>query len=191
MRGIFFAAALLLTGLSTELFAQTIVSVPAGSRVRLSVEQEGRPGALVRSVGTLISTDDESVVVRTGTDAEPRTFSAASLQKFEVSMGRRSRTGRGALIGAVGLGTVSAVQSYIEESRCEPHPFDMGTLGGCGSPGGMAVLGFAVGAVIGAGAGALIGSFVRADRWMPVSLGVRSALVPAGEGVALSFSAMR
>jgi hypothetical protein len=177
--------AVLVAGASADLAAQTVVAVPAGSRVRVSLVNGGDGPVVQRQVGTLVALDNGSVVVRNGS-GDPRSYAMSSVETLEVSMGRRSRTGRGALIGGLVLGTVSAVNAYIEESRCEPH------FGGwfmeCVDPAAMGVVGFVVGGAVGAGAGALVGSFIRTDRWKPLPHGARTTLVPARGRLAFSIS---
>ena len=181
----------LLTGAPVELASQSIVSVPPGSRVRISLEEGVAPSASKRVVGTLVSMSTDSVVVRSAAD-DPQSFPAASVTALEVSMDRRSRVLQGALIGALGLGTISAIQAYSEESSCKPQTNAGGwVVTTCGSPGGMAVIGFVLGGGMGAGVGALIGAFIRTDRWLLVSPDVRGAVRPSGRGVAISVSVIR
>ena len=182
-------ALLCLFALPVEVAAQSVVAVSPGSRVRISLEEGVLPGANKRVVGTLVSMSDESVVIRTSAD-DPQSFPAASVTALEVSTGRTSRALQGALIGGLALGTITAIQAYVAESNCEPEPFG-GPLSGCGSPGGIAALGFVLGGTVGAGAGALIGAFIRTDRWLPASPGVRGAVRPSAEGLAISVSVVR
>jgi hypothetical protein len=180
-------ALLCLLALPMELASQSVLAVPPGSRVRISVEDTVPTGPTVHVIGTLVSMSSESVVIRNSADS-PQSFPAASVTAVEVSTGRTSKALQGAWIGALGLGTISAIQSYIEESRCEPPVFGGGPFDGCGSPGAFAVLGFIVGGVVGGGAGALVGSLIRTDRWLEVSPSVPSAVGPSSGGLAISIS---
>ena len=179
-------ALLCLLALPIELASQSAVAVPPGSRVRVSLEEGVPPAANKRVVGTLVSMSAESVVVQSAAD-DPQSFPAASVTALEVSMGRRSRVLQGALIGALILAPISAVQGYNQTSRCDRTA----VRHGCIEPGTMAVTEFAGGGALGAGAGALIGAFIRTDRWLPVSPAVRGAVRPSGEGLAISVSVVR
>jgi len=187
MRRSLLAIVVVLLGVPWDLAAQVIVSLPPGSRVRVSMVDGHPDPTSQRQVGTLVSLSEASVVIQNGSGTQ-ETYAIASVETLEVSMERRSRMGRGALIGGLGLGAVGAVSSYIEESRCEPQLLFGVPSGGCGSPAGFAVLGFVVSGAVGAGVGALIGSAIRTDRWQTVPRGARTAMASVRGGIALSFS---
>jgi hypothetical protein len=158
MRRIAFGLGLLLLALPAVLCAQSAPTPAVGSRIRLSVDAGGAPATVEHRVGRLLSLSDRLVVVDMG-EGTQRSFPTASVRGLEVSAGRRSHAGRGALYGGLLLGSVTAIGSYFDEAGCkeDPNGIDGGPFGGCGSPVGFAIAGFIVGGGVGAGLGVGVG----------------------------------
>lgn len=111
-------------------------------------------------VGNLISAGSDSVRLRPqegGVVSVP----SASVVRVEQSRGRRSNSGKGAVIGAIiggGTGLILGIAASSEEGSFYE-------VGAGEVVGGMAVL-----AAVGAGLGALIGSGSHRERWEPITL---------------------
>ena len=156
------------------LAAQGAEPLPTGRRVRVaSTELGGRP-----LTGNLLAVDDETLLVKVTGRAEPLRLRRSSVERLEVSRGRRSHAGTGALIGGVSLGIpfvalAAVVASAAPGGHCES---------GCVILGG-----FVFGATIGAPIGALIGSAFGSERWERVPVSVAVAPQPRGGRAALTL----
>jgi hypothetical protein len=190
MRYVILTLGVLLTGVPVALASQSTVTASPGSRVRVSVEEGIPPATKKRIIGTLVSVNDESVILQSTNDNGQQSFPAASVRTLEVSMGRRSTEWEVGLLGGLALGTANAIGAYNKESNCIPHTrgWEVTT---CGSPTGMSVIGFVAGGVLGAAVGSVIGARLHTDRWVRVPHDVRGAVRPAAGGVAITFSVVR
>jgi hypothetical protein len=101
--------------------------------------------------------------------------------RLEVHAGRRAFTGRGALIGA-GAGILVGIPvGIIEQSRydCDPE----NAWAPCIPPGPTIPLMFGL---LGAGLGALTGSFIKTDRWEEVPLDrLQVSIAPSRNGIGI------
>jgi hypothetical protein len=107
-------------------------------------------------VGNVVRVSADSLVVVPEDAPNELVLSASNVRRVDVSLGRRARTGRGALVGLLGgavLGTVAL--AYFCSDSC------IGAVALAALPPG--------GALVGAGIGAVIGSLVRTERWRSVS----------------------
>jgi hypothetical protein len=96
------------------------------------------------------------------------------------------------MIGGLGLGTLSAIQSYIEEARCpSQNPPGGWKIKDCGSPEGTAAVVFMFTGALGAAVGTLVGVLIQTDRWESVPQHVRGAVLPSGKGAVLTLSVYR
>lgn len=123
-----------------------------GSRVRVHLVQPR--GTVVGNVVRV--TADSLVLTPEATPLRETALSAANIGRLELSLGQRSRKGRGALVGLV-VGTVGgylALLSFCSESCVGAWPL-LGLIPG--------------GALVGAGIGAGVGSLIRTERWQAVS----------------------
>ena len=112
----------------------------------------------------------------------------SSVKRLEVVTGRKSKAGTGALLGlVVGAVTGAYLGNYWGSVDCS------GTVGFTicvekGEAAALAALGFGLG---GAGLGAIIGSFVKVDRWDEIPIeNLRagpSLIAPDGVGVSASL----
>jgi hypothetical protein len=105
-----------------------------------------RPGR--RITGRLVSADDGSLTLVPEGAAEPVRLDRASVARVEFSDGRRSRVGRGALIGAFAGAAVGALAGMITYNRYPNGCFEGSSASGCAVYG--AVLFGVPGAAIGA-----------------------------------------
>jgi hypothetical protein len=148
---------LLVLSSTADLVAQDIVPppfvLPTGARVRLS--STSSPG-LVR--GTLAHGDVMAITIASER-GDQITVPIASLTKLEVVVDKRRNTLKGLLLGtAVGL-----VGGFADK----PHPEDCGS-----STGNFCSRGESLAYIVPSGAllGAVVGAFIKSDRWTPVSL---------------------
>lgn len=168
-------AVVLLVTMSVELFAQLGSPVAPGDRVRVS-----RIGNVPRVVCTVLALKADTLVLDAEDRVETLEVPLALVQKVEISRGKKSNTGWGAiaggLIGAL-LGAAGA------SSWTDPWSGESGW----GSDAGVVVLGVTA---AGAGIGALIGAATKTDRWEEVPLDdIRVGLSPvAPNGVAVSVA---
>src|SRR6266850_233893 len=166
-------AALLLVALSAlarGVAAQDTLAIERGERVRLTLSS-GRSAV----VGVLVTQDRDSLRVRPRPDAPPVAFPRAGVTSVEASLGRHGHAGTGALVGLVAGGAAGAALG----SSCEGDFLCPGTGGGALLLGGTGLL-----------FGALVGVFVRSERWesvYPEDLGFTVVKTPGGLGVGVSI----
>lgn len=147
----------------------TLADLSRGDRVRLRLAEGGK-----KVQGTVESAGEQEVLIRPKDSRQPLlTLSPQQFQRLEVTRGRRSRWGRGALIGFVpGAVFMTALAFGLDECyRDCDRTSDV-------------LIGLAGGAAT-ATAGALIGLAVKTDAWVPVSTGrprVALDLAPARGG---------
>ena len=154
-----------LMAFSVALGAQDSVVVAPGVRVRLVTDS-------IRVVGNLMRRVEDSITILDARSHATHVLSLNAVRVFEISRGKRRRTGRGALIGLVsgaGAGIVSTL--VLCRSGC--------TSSGGDWTGFIAVVLTGAGAVAGVGVGALIGSQIRSERWDRAAVsGIRVGLIP-------------
>lgn len=129
--------------------------VMVGSRVRIFAPSlvQGR-----RIPGVITAIDEESATVATDTGL-PVVVAREAVASLELSMGRKRNTLKGTAIGAV-AGVALGVAATVDPRNC-----DMNSPNFCSR--GEAVRTSIVG---GAALGAVIGAFVKSDRWVHVPL---------------------
>ena len=157
--------------------------LPTGQRIRV-VSRELR-GQLV--AGRLLAIDDETLLLKADDRVQPIRLRRAFIGQIEVSRGKRSGAGKGALIGGVALGIPAAALGLLRAAfgacfMCEgpgPHPEPDYLVGD--------TAGFVLGATIGGTIGAAIGSTSKSERWERVSLSVAVAPQPRGARAALTL----
>lgn len=153
-------AALVFPGL---LAAQTGPANEVGPRVRLTLLESGGADSIVAApqprvmIGRLVSVDGDSVILVQGRDQLSTSVAMESIQRLEVSRGRRSRAGRGALVGFLAGAVTGAVTGYWICRGCEPD----------GLAGFVALVVGGMGALAGTGVGAIVGAIARTERWEP------------------------
>ena len=129
-----------------------------GQQVRATAREFG----LVRAPATIESINGDTLVLRSGAT---RLVPLASVERLEVYAGRRSHWLLGGGIGlVVGAGvTYTVLRSGGSTALCnQSQNQDAMNSGEC-----LALA--AAGGVVGAGLGALVGAFIKSDRWEDVS----------------------
>lgn len=144
-------------------------SVAVATRVRITAPKAG----MDRNVGTVIRMWSDSISV----SGKNGVYNVAlrDVTTLEVSAGTRNRAVRGGLIGfgtgalvGAGIGTAGYEECEIENSCLIP----MGRAAAVGT-------GAAAGGVLGLLGGAMIGAFMRVDRWEARSVPMKAALRPS------------
>jgi hypothetical protein len=166
-------AALLLVALSAlprGVAAQDTLAIEPGERVRLTLSSG--PSDVV---GVLVAQDRDSLRVQPQPDAPPLAFARAGVTGVEASLGRHGHAGTGAIVGLLAGGAVGAALG----SSCSGDFLCPGAGGGALLLGGTGLL-----------FGALVGVFVRSERWewvYPEELGITILQTRRGLGVGVSI----
>lgn len=157
------------------LAAQETPALTAGARVRVIAPPvcnyaEAAP-CFRRVVGTLESLQADTVVI--APDSAPaQVINLSDGQHLEMSLGLRGHGGTGALIGAI-VGLVVVHQSWQSCGGCE---------------GEVPLVGALLGVAGGASLGAITGSLIRSEVWVPVqTAGIRIVAGPGRAGFMVSF----
>ncbi len=159
-----YALLLMITG---EALAQgETTPVPIGARVRVSLRTPLAPQSHLlreRIIGSLMNLEGDRVIV-SEKGGPGLSIPIESVRAFEVSRGRKSGAGRGAVIGllsgaagGIGAGLIVCGNGECEYSSSDYTPLVAGVLG----------IG---GALFGAGVGALVGGRIHSDRWESIPL---------------------
>ena len=173
MRSVLWVLSLVMTGLIPAATAVQAQAVPAGvgSTVRISLQGESEP-----IQGTIVSQSNGAWTVA-DVSGERTTFAADDVAKAEV---RRSRNHwlTGALVGG-GAGLILGLAVASEDDNC-----DEDFTGLCDAVVGSTKTATVIWLpIVGAGAGALVGSLIRTPRWVP-------AVLPRGPNLATSSLAL-
>ena len=187
------ATALALTA-SANLFAQEELPVAPGDRVRAAAPNIVRELMTERQrrsllgpppiYGSVVGIRADTLVVKIqGSDA-PTAFPVSSLTKLEVSRGKKSNAGRGALVGGTVFAALALGLGIADMGRECPPPEPGNPFSGfwCEETEIRHVVAATlVCGGLGAGLGALIGWAGKSDRWEEVPLdGLRVSLTPQG-----------
>ena len=170
-------------GLPASMAGQAADSPEIGARVRVRLPGHGA-GWLQGHLAMLSA--DSAAIALTETPDSVR-FATASAERVEVSQGRHSHAGKGAVVG-LGVGAATGLILGLAASAEPCEDLCMYEVG----PGEIAGATVMLGAV-GAGIGALIGSFSHGERWKRVDLHPSGPprLTPVaragGLGIALRF----
>jgi len=143
-----------------------------GVKVRVSV-----PGA-PRATGTIQRLTPDSIVLFAEPNGSRIGIARSTIQSLQVSQGRSASAGakKGALWGAGifgGIGVLIAVQLASDNFPSDPDQF---------SPKAVAAIAIAEGA----GIGAIIGGFVKSEKWETVS--VQPAVSMSSNGLRVGFN---
>ncbi len=173
--------AALAVAVPSNLYSQDEPQVIPGDRVRVLAPSVSPD----RLVGTMLAMDPDSCVLDVEGRYKPVAVPLASLTSLQVSRGKRSLAGPGAVVGMLtgGIAGVSLALSACKvEGACRSNGEDKTVVVAL-------VLGVG-GAALGAGVGALLGAFKKVDRWEEVPLdAIRVGPAPnAPGGVAISVS---
>ena len=127
-------------------------SIEPGARVRIKASSIS-PQPIV---GTLESVHDSTLVLRSGQVA-PLEIRLSQIERLEVSQGKKSNAGTGALVGGL-IGTVAGVVVGLVFSQGSDAPEGLPvTIGAAGAGGGVLI-------------GTLAGAMDQSDRWVEVPL---------------------
>ena len=187
------APLILVALLSATPIAAQVASPDSGIRVRVTFSEAG---ASRQVTGTLIFLDADSLAVRvaapstgsttrTAPATQPVPLARSQVTRLEVSTGRHSSAGMGALIGA-GIGIVGGVAVGLA-GQCNGN--EVGWTFCLDSQGYTVGFGAVFGA-LGAGLGAIVGALTHHETWrsveQPPAVGI--ILHPEGDRVAAGLS---
>ncbi len=137
------------------------------------------PSPRQRSVGTFLAWKADSLVVQSNGDT--LSVPVNLVTRLDVSLGRKTNTGKGAGTGFLLGAVVGAVIGLVSYEECVPQGA-FSCLGPDG-PEVAAAAGAIIGGLGGLVAGALIGSATETDRWQEVPLDrLRVSLGPQRDG---------
>lgn len=149
---------LTLSAVSTA-FAQSNGSAnwapPSGSKVRLT-----SPALRQQETGSLISADNDSVVVRLKNFVNPYVVQTSNVTRLEVARGTHTNKAKGALVGFLLAGGITA--ALTAATWHQSRDFDFGRWGDAAFYGGFAGL-------VGAGVGFAVG-IPATDTWERVPI---------------------
>jgi hypothetical protein len=175
----------LLAVTSPNVGAQTMPTFWQGARLRVTSTALGPQ----RRVVTLLRQHADTIVVRVEGRGDSTTLRSADISRLELSRGAHTQVRKGLIVGAISGAVLGAVISYA--SYKEP---DCTSLYGCldsgiENRGTETTLGAVAGGAIGALVGAGVGAVWRVENWeyFPIpggAMGLR--VVPMRSGVALS-----
>jgi hypothetical protein len=136
-----------------------------GTRIRVTA-----PVLAMRPIiGTLDTLDEERVTWTPEHGDSILSWPRASLERLEISQGRRANTWRGALLGALsGAGAGLIVGFVAGEDECPENGLAGLAAADCLTRAEAAVGGTVLGAVGGGLVGLLIGSGSKSERWRSV-----------------------
>lgn len=150
-------------------FPMEPAALTPGSRVRITAPQlDARP-----FVGTLVGLESDGLRVKRGRNDVPTLIPRSFVTRLEVSGGRKSQAGRGALIGA-GVGAMPGLLLTFGDYSSDTRP----------SPGVVAAVGAASGVVV----GAAIGWALKSEDWQSTELPAVAAGVTPLPGGGLGAS---
>ena len=164
----------------TSLLAQQAPPVEVGSRVRVTAIDLGLEKQSASLQGLRGDTLDLFVAQDVGSIVS---VPLASVTEFATLQSTSRRTVIGALIGsAVGFSAGVIVLAVAHEG-CEGGGFFSWGRRYCGTAPPEAELAAVAGALLGAGVGAVVGYFIKTDRWEEVQLDrLRVSFAPQREG---------
>lgn len=154
---IIFISFILLTSLfspESKLFAQ-LDSLSQGNLIRITAPKYFYHP--ITCTFDMMKSDSIFFKMNSRTSAIPIQY----LQKVELSKGKKRYTVTGVIAGSVFGGLILGVSMNAAEQNAEGY-------GKAGQPGFWG--GFAVGALIGGGIGALIGHKIQSDRWKEIAI---------------------
>ena len=165
-------AALLVVALSAiarGTVAQDTLAIEAGERVRLTLAVREDP-----VVGVLVAQDRDSLRVQPRPESSPIAFARADVTGVDASQGLHGHAGTGALVGLLAGGVAGAALG----ASCQDDFLCPGAGGGALLLGGTGLL-----------FGALVGVFVRTERWEGVyPEDVKVGFLPLGRGAGVGVS---
>jgi hypothetical protein len=121
-------------------------------------------------IGTVVGLEPGAVLVQ-GRGGTPIRIAVAPTTRLEVSGGRKSQAGRGAMLGA-GIGAMPGLfATFGDYNTYDPNPVAVA----------------AIGAAAGAAVGAAVGWALKSEEWVPAEMpAVTAGVAPVRGGVAFS-----
>jgi hypothetical protein len=169
----------LILALPIAAYSQTLDSLRPGVPVRYHLGEAGAAWAEGRYLGRI----GDSLRLAEPPHDEPVTVAAADLRDFQVSQGRTSRAGHGALLGAAVGGTAGLAIGIVALSEGCGHGFPDTCII---TPAQIAVGAPLILGAVGAGLGALIGAASHRERWVSVAgVGSTITLLPRDRAVTI------
>jgi len=163
-------------------YSQTLDSLRPGVPVRYRLGQAGAAW----TEGTYLGRIADSLRLALPPHDEVVTVATADLRDLQVSQGRASRTGHGALLGVAVGGTAGLAIGIVALSEGCGHGFPDTCII---TPAQIAVGAPLVLGAVGAGLGALIGAASHRERWVSVAgVGSTITLVPRDRAVTIGVS---
>jgi len=160
-------ALLLCTAVDLAAQAQPVDLVP-GRRIRVHRRAEST------LIGELVSLHSDTLTMTT-TAADTVAVPRAAITRLDLSMGTKSRAGKGAVKGLIFGGLGGALIGVLASGSDDDWWIEFG-------PGAWAAGGALMFGALGAGIGALIGSGQRTDRWEGVALPTVAIVPGSGKG---------
>jgi hypothetical protein len=170
--------ALTLTIMCLPLLAESLSAQEAahdGDRVRVTWLSPNSHFGAENEIGTLTFLTPDSIIITT--EEENVRIPLREILRVAGSRGMKTRTGKGALIGAfVGAAGGGFTALLACSTGCRSSGGDFEGIVAAGLVGS--------GALVGSGIGAIIGSVIHREAWKPVSLdGLRIGITPATSGM--------
>jgi hypothetical protein len=160
--------------------------VHPGARVRVFVADTTHTAKSDHLIATLVDFRDDAIVLRRESHGVASELPLAQIRRLEVSEGRKSKSGSGARIGLIaGIGGgIGAAFIACADGGCEEAE------GGNDYTGLVAAAFGLGGGLVGAGLGAVTGSFFHSEDWVAVPLpNARLGLRPSGrDGVRIALT---
>lgn len=156
--------------------AQEASTVAPGARVRVSLRRDTQTYLTrERIIGSLVSVQRDTIVVSERAGRPDLALPIEWARSLEVSRGRKSSAGKGALIGLLSGAAAGVTTALVvcADGECES--------GGVHLKGFVSTVFGLGGGLFGAGVGALVGGRFHGDRWEKVSIkDLRVGMNPSG-----------
>ena len=159
--------------------AQLLVALQPGARVRVQAS-----GVVAGGLEATVVARVRDTVTLTTSRGTPIAVPLAAITTAEVSRGGSHRDGavkglaRGAGVG-LAVGLLGAIVDDARSDECGAEPCENNL-----TPGEVVAGGFMIGAVLGAGIGAIVG----AERWERLTIPARVVVRPGSEGLTLTLA---
>jgi membrane associated rhomboid family serine protease len=154
---------------SASSFPSESRALAVGSRVRVSAPEAGAQPL----IGSVVGLEPHAVLVRAESSGAATRVPLGFSTTIEVSGGRRSKAGRGAVVGAA-VGAMPGLLMTFGDYNADPEH----------SPGAVAALGAAAGAAV----GAVVGWALKSEEWFPAEAPlVTAGVAPLRGGVGFSI----
>lgn len=156
--------ALLLSGCALWYNAPLVPPLVPGQRVRVTIPSVG----MKQQVATLAALSADTIVLRDVVPGDSMRWATplSGVSYFERSRGVHSAAGAGAAIGGVAGGVFGYIAVKQSRDACNKATYGYWPFCALEEP----VYGFFAGSLVGAGMGAVVGLFIRSERWEHIPL---------------------